>query len=117
MPNLTTAIVPRFIVTPNIPNTGTGVQIIGQNGARNGLVIANISANIMWLSPSGVTGVSGTVQSGQVILAAANTLCFGGVNAGAQVGGVIIQLPFIWTDAMFALAAAGATNVITVYEF
>jgi hypothetical protein len=117
MPNLTTAIVPRNITTPNVPNTGTGVQIVGQNGARNGLIIANTSANIMWLAPTGVVGVSGTVQAGQLILAAASTLCFGGVNAGAQVGGVIIQFPFIWTDAVFALAAAGATNIITVYEF
>lgn len=117
MPNLTTGLVPNQLTTPNVPNTGTGVQLCGANPTRNGLLISNTGANIIWLGPSSVVFVAGTQQQGSFALAANATVCFGGVNAGAQVGGVIIQFPFIWTAAMFAQAAAGATNVVTALEF
>lgn len=124
MTNPTTQLVPNVVVSPNIPNTGTGVLIINANPARNGLLISNISANIMWLFPGapnnptapGIVGVSGTVQSGQFILAAAASIYFGGVSTGLP-SGTINMVPWVWTQSMWALAAAGATNVVTILEF
>jgi hypothetical protein len=124
MPNPTSALVPNVIVSPNIPNTGTGVLILPANPARNGLLISNISANIMWLFPGSpsnpanpaITGVSGTVQSGQVILAAAAAIYFGSIATGLAAG-TLFFVPWVWTQSMFALAAAGASNIVTILEF
>ena len=116
MVNPTTALVPNQFATPNVPNTGTGVQIIGANPARNALIVSNISANILWLGPPSVVGVSGTIQQGQITLAVGATLIFGAM-AGIPGTAGILFIPWVWTQAMFALAAAGATNAVTVLEF
>lgn len=115
MVNPTSALVPNQFATPNVSNTAA-VQIIGANGARNALLVSNISANILWLGPSTVVAVGGTIQQGQITLAVGATIIFGAM-AGIPGAAGLILIPWVWTAAMFAIAAAGATNAVTVLEF
>lgn len=116
MVNPTSAPVPNQFTTPNVPNTLPAVQIIGVNGARNALLVSNISGNILWLGPPTVVAVSGTIQQGQISLAAGATIVFGAM-AGIPGAAALILIPWVWTNSMFAIAAAGATNAVTVLEF
>lgn len=115
MVNPTSALVPNQFVTPNVPNTTPAVQIIGANGARNALLVSNISANILWLGPSTVVAVGGTIQQGQIALAVGQTIVFGAMSSTQAAN--LLLVPWVWTAAMFAIAAAGATNAVTVLEF
>ena len=94
---------PASIKTPNVSNV-TSVQIAPPNITRDSLYLFNPGTNVIWVCPS--------VSSDQTPLAA--TL--------AGVGSVPIQpmqgfsFPG-FKGAMNAIAAAGATNVITVWEY
>lgn len=118
MANPTTAVVPNQIVTPNIPNTGTGVQIAPANPQRNGLLIWNISANTVWFGGPSVVFVSGTQQQGTFALTTGQWIYLGGLNT---LGPVDVPFPpvflWTWTQSLFAQAAAGGTNAVTVVEF
>lgn len=113
MPNPTTALLPNNFTTPNVPNTGVGVQIVPANPQRNGLLICNTSGNIIWIGPSTVVFVAGTQQQGTISLNVNSSLGFGFFVSNSR----FTMFPWIWTAAMFAQAAAGATNTITVLEF
>lgn len=118
MPNPTGAIVPNQINTPNVPNTGTGVVVAPPNPQRNGLLVWNISSNIIWFGPPSIVFVSGTQQQGTFALAASAWAYFGGYGVSN-----VLDLPlppffmWTWTQGLNAQAAAGATNAVTVLEF
>jgi len=115
MPNPTAALLPNQIVTPNVPNTGTGVLIVPANPQRSCLVLINISSNNIWLGPSTVVFVAGTQQQGTITLVNSGVLQFGVI--ANSLNSISPMIPWVWTGAMFAQAAAGATNAITVWEF
>lgn len=118
MANPTSASVPNQVITPNVPNTGTGVVLVAANPQRNGLLIWNISANTIWFGPPSIVFVSGTQQQGTFALLTGQWLYLGGLNT---LGPVDVPFPpvfnWTWTQGLNAQAAAGATNAVTVLEF
>jgi hypothetical protein len=94
---------PIAITTPNVTNT-TSVQVVAANPSRTGLVIFNPNAsNDLWVAPTGTTAaVNG---AGSFKIAALTTQVFGPPNQP------------VWTNGINAIASAGGTNVITIFEF
>lgn len=94
---------PNVIATPNVTNTAA-VQVIAANVTRAGLVVFNPNAsNDLWVAPTGTTpAVNG---AGSFKIATLSAQIFGPPNQP------------VWTNGMNAIASAGSTNVITIYEF
>ena len=116
--NPTGALVPNQVVTPNVPNTGTGVQLVGSNPQRNGLLIWNISANTVWFGGPAVVFVSGTQQIGTFALTTGQWIYLGGFPYAQPLDTPWPPLfQWTWTQSLFAQAAAGATNAVTLLEF
>ncbi len=94
---------PASIKTPNVGNAAS-VQIAPPNLGRVALYVFNLSVNVIWLSP--------TVSTDQTPLAAlANGVGSIPIQPGA---GLVFQN---WNGAMNAIAQAGATNAVSVWEY
>lgn len=94
---------PNAITTPNVTNTAS-VQVVGPDATRIGLQVFNPNAsNDLWVAPTGVApAVNG---AGSFKVAALTSQMFGPPNSPP------------WTNGMNAIASAGATNAITIFEY
>jgi hypothetical protein len=96
---------PRLVVTPNVGNA-VAVQVAVPNPSRTNLYVFNPGVNVIWVAP--VLDATGPGNP---------TVAVAGGNGSVPIQPLQGFMFPGFTNGMSAIASAGATNILTVWEY